>query len=72
MTSMEQQKTYDPDRTVTINAGRGLSAGFVLVVLGFLVSLVAVVGIGLTSFGAMPSDPGSASSAEQEIEADSP
>lgn len=72
MATVERQHSYDLDRTVTINAGRGPSAVFIPCVLGFLVSLVAVVGIGIVSFGAVPSGPGSAPSAEQEIEADRP
>ncbi|MFW6186837.1 MAG: hypothetical protein ACOC84_02385 [Actinomycetota bacterium] len=46
---MEKQKSYDPDRTVTINAGRGRSGGLVLGALGFLAGLAAIVGIGIVS-----------------------
>lgn len=56
MATMEQQKSYDPNRTVTINAGHGSSQGLILGVLGFLASLVAVIGIGLLSLDVTAND----------------
>lgn len=68
MATMEQHRTYDPDRTVTINAGQGSSPGLILGVLGFLASLVAVIGIGLLSLDMATDDLESTPPAAQEQE----
>ena len=68
MATMEQHKSYDPDRTVTINAGQGSSPGLILGVLGFLASLVSVISIGLLSLDIATNDLESTPPAQQEQE----
>lgn len=67
MTVMAENRSSDPDRTVTINAGRGPSWGFVVAVLGFVLSLVAILAIGIVSLDltAADLDPGPAAVQEQ-------